>query len=68
MGEVLSAVLPMFVPPSGALEAVTYRFSVGFQNVTLDLHFLILSVGLKLELSLMGAFFGVLFLMIGRMV
>ena len=68
VGEVLSTVLPTFVPHSGALEAVTYRFSFGFQNVTLDLYFLIVSFGLKLEISLMGAFVGVLFLLIGRMV
>ncbi len=68
LGEVLSAVLPLFVPHSGALEAITYRFSFGFRDVTLDLYFLILSVGFKLEISVMGAFFGVLFLLIGRMV
>ncbi len=67
VGEVLSAVLPLFVPPSGALEAVTYRFSMGFQNVTLDLYFLVFSVGLKIELSLMGVFTGLIFLLISRM-
>ncbi len=68
VGEVLSAVLPVFVPHSGALDAVTYRFSFGFRDVTLDLYFLILSLGLKLELSLMGVFMGLLFLLIARMI
>ena len=68
VGEVLSAILPVFVPHSGALDAVTYRFSFGFRDVTLDLYFLILSLGLKLEISLMGVFMGLLFLLIARMI
>jgi len=68
LGEVLTVVLPLVVPPSGALEAITHRFSVGFDRITLNLYFLILSVSLHLRLSILGAVFGAMFLLIGRAV
>ncbi|NPA80104.1 MAG: DUF4321 domain-containing protein [Thermotogae bacterium] len=66
VGEVLSSVLPLFVPHSGALDAITYRFSLGFSNITLDLYFLIVSFGLKVKLSLLGVVAGLTFLLIAR--
>ncbi len=66
-GEMLSALLPMVLPRSGALDVITYKVSVGLENIRLDLLFLVLGFTIKFKISLLGIITSLIFVVIGRM-
>jgi len=63
----LSSLLPMILPHSGALDAITYKVSVGLENIKLDLLFLVLAFTIEFKISLLGIFTALIFVVIGRM-
>ncbi|MEO0138918.1 MAG: hypothetical protein ABIL16_02060 [candidate division WOR-3 bacterium] len=66
MGEILANSLHTLLPKSGALEFITETVIVGFESIKLDLYFLLINLGLKLRVSVLGILMALVFIVIGR--
>jgi hypothetical protein len=66
VGEFLSSSLPQVLPQSGALEVATHKFQFGLENLEIDLFVFLIKLGFKIEASILGILFAMLFAIIGR--
>jgi hypothetical protein len=66
VGEFLSFSLPHLLPQSGALEVTTHKFQFGLENLEIDLFFFLIKLGFKINASILGILFAMLFAISGR--